>query len=248
MTAPRIPSIVIASLAALMLLAAAAAASPLTGSGTHLPIPSPNPGAPAAIARSITSINTGTGWTGGWSAPAFAPWQGTFSATGPVPTGNSNPTGHTSPTGLTFYDFSTMLTGTLPTGTYFRFGDVDAGSTTSEIYTLIAIGVGGPITTPWLDGPIGVTGTYSSSADLPSWNFNPTNGAYTFDGSTVNGNPNAAFWLASNTPISSMDVTRTSEFQNFALYAPVPTPAAAPAGAILLAAAGLRRRKRTRRT
>lgn len=196
----------------------------LTGSGSHLAIPSPNPGAPLSQARTITSVTPQTGWTGSWYAPAASPWIGTFSATGPVPTGNTNPTGHVPATGITLYDFTSLPTGVLPVGTYFRFGDLDFGATVSEVYTLAALNSSGPITTAWLDEVIGVTGTTSIvSSAMPSWTFNA--GIYTFDGSSLTGNPNVAFYLPNNTSITSLEVTRTSTFQNFALYAPVPEPA-----------------------
>ncbi|MFG0257740.1 MAG: hypothetical protein ACF8GE_07565 [Phycisphaerales bacterium JB043] len=209
-------------------------AQPLTGSGANLPIPTPNPGAPANQARSITT--GGSGFTGTWTAPALTPWVGSFSAVGPVPSGISNPTG------ITVYDFTSMPTGVLPVGTYFRFGDVDQGSTTTETFILQAFDSSGMVTSPWLDAPIGVTGTGIGTTTMPGWSFNTTTGAYTIDGSTVIGNPNVALYLPNNTALTMLEIQRTSGFANFSLHAPIPTP-----GSLGLLAAGgwcLARRRR----
>ena len=198
------------------LVAASASAQALTGSGSHLPIPSPNPGAPASQSRSVT-VNSG-GFTGSWSAPALSPWIGTFSAIGPVPgTTTSGP-------GATLYDFTSMPTGALPTGTYFRFGDVDQGSTLPETFVLQAFDSSGIVTTPWLDVPLGVTGNGIAANAMPAWNFDSVSGAYTFDGTSVLGNPNIAFYLSNNVALTGLEVQRSTSFSTFSLYAPIPTP------------------------
>jgi len=203
-------------------LIAGSASAALTGSGSHLPIPSPNV-VPANQPRSVAT--TSNGFTGTWTAPALPAWVGTFNALGPIPAGTSNPTGFTE------YDFTSLPNSELPAGTFFRFGDVDTGSATVETFTLKAFGGGGGlIATPWLDGPIAVSGTGTGSggsvqaADVPGWSWTASTGEYFIDGSTVGGNPNAAVWLTSNTDMSFLSVERTSGFSSFSLAAPVPAP------------------------
>jgi len=201
-----------------------ASGAALTGSGSNLPIPSPNPGAPNAEPVSLTSV-TG-GFTGSWSAPALPAWQGSFSATGPIPSSVANPTG------ITNYDFTTMPTGLLPAGTFFIFGDVDGGSTQNETYVLRGFDASNMlITTPWLEEPFGVTGTGTGA------------GAYTIDGSTVTGgNPSLSVWIESNTGLAGLELERTSAFANFNLWAPIP----APGSAFALGVAGLALTRRRR--
>lgn len=218
------------SLAVLAILPSLATAQVLTGAGSHLPIPSPNPGDPPNQAR-LASVSPG-GFTGTWTAPALAPWIGTFNAIGPIPgTTSSGP-------GSTLYDFTTLSTGVLPIGTYFRFGDLDQGSTTAETYVLQAFGSSGAITTPWLTLPIGVSGSGVSATSMPGWNFNALTGTYTFDGTTVPGNPNVAFFLQSTVPLTGLELQRSTAFTTFSLHAPVPSPgtlaAAATAGLLLV--------------
>ncbi|MFB3429785.1 MAG: PEP-CTERM sorting domain-containing protein [Phycisphaerales bacterium] len=204
------------SISVLALVTASASAQPLTGSGSHLPIPNPNPGAPANQVRSVT-LNSG-GFTGTWTAPALSPWIGTFSAIGPVPgTSSSSP-------GATLYDFSTMPAGTLPTGTYFRFGDVDNGASLTETFVLQAFDSSGVVTAPWLDVPLGATGGGLSPTAMPAWNFDAVTGAYTFDGTSVVGNPNVAFYLSNNIALTGLEVQRSTTFSTFSLHAPIPTP------------------------
>lgn len=218
---------ILLTLVVLVFITSTSVAVPLTGSGSHLAILSPNPRSPLAQARTIMSTTPQTGWTGGWTTPVSSSWLGTYTASGPVPTGNTNPTGHASATGITLYDFTSLLTGELPAGTYFYFGDVDLGSTLSEVYTLSALDSSGSlITSPWLDEVIGVAGTIAIVSDsMPAWSFNA--GVYTIDGSSItSGNPNIGSYLPSNIGITSLEVTRSTTFQNFALYAPVPEPTA----------------------
>ena len=204
------------SIGALALSASAAIAVPLTGSGSNLPISSPV--APANQARTVTPTSATT-WDGSWTAPAAAPWVGTFSAFGPIPAGTTNPTG------TTRYDFTSLPFGDLSAGTYFRFGDVDGGSTTNETFTLIAFDAGGStITTPWLDEPIytGGIGTGGAGAilpnNLPGWSWNAGTGEYFIDGSTVTGgNPSISIYMESNLDISFLQLTRTSGFASFSL-------------------------------
>ena len=218
----------------------------LTGSGAHLLIPTTNLGAPANQSRATAGPGAGP-WTGTWSSPAAAAWIGSFSVTGPIPAGVSNPTG------ISFYDFTSLPNGFLPTGTFFRFGDVDGGSSTNETYTLQAFDTTGAIISPWLDEAIGVAGAGTGTAgailanDMPGWVFNPTTGTYFVDGTTITGgNPSISIYLPSNTAISFLEVTRTSAFANFSLHAPLAVPA--PGGAAMLVMCGFvsvaRRRRR----
>lgn len=204
---------------ATLILACSATAAPLTGSGSNLAVPSPNPGAPVNQTRSVTT--SAGGFNGTWTSPALTPWIGTFNAIGPVP-GTT-----TSPAGVTLYDFTSMANAALPVGTYFRFGDVDTGSTLPEMFTLQAFDSSGIVTTPWLDSPIGVTGTGISPTAMPGWSFNTTTGIYTIDGTTVFGNPNIAFYLTNNVALTGLELQRTTTFSTFSLHAPIPTPSAA---------------------
>ncbi|MEM9166619.1 MAG: hypothetical protein AAGB48_06305 [Planctomycetota bacterium] len=216
-------------------IAGAAASQPLVGSGPNLPIPSPNDPPPPQQPRAVT---TGSGtWTGTWTSPAAANWVGSFNAIGPVPAGVTS-------TGTTRYDFSSLPTGQLPADTFFRFGDVDGGSTTTEVFTLIAFDTGGSlITTPWLDEPLAVTGSGTGGGgtilpgNTPGWSWTAGTGTYVIDGSTVTGgNPSISIFMESNTSIASMQLTRGSTFASFSLAAPlIPAPSAMG----VLAGAGL---------
>jgi hypothetical protein len=223
-------------------LAAAAGAVPLTGSGSNLPIASPT--TPPAQAR--TAVASGGGWTGSWTAPAAAPWVGSFTATGPIPSGLSNPTG------TTRYDFTSLPLGHLSAGTYFRFGDVDGGSTQNETFTLQAWDTSGNlITTPWLDEPISTSGFGTGGGgaiapgNTPGWSWTAGTGTYFIDGTSVTGgNPSISNWLESNTDIAELLVIRTSGFANFSLAAPlIPAPGAGAMALLASGALGVRRRR-----
>lgn len=229
------PSHTITGLFCALAIGGFASAAPLTGSGPNLPIPSPNPGAPTGQANTL--VTSGPGFTGTWTAPVLSPWIGTYSAFGPIPSSNANPAG------FTRYDFTTLPTGVLPVGTYFWFGDVDGGSTTTEQFILNAYdSAGALINTPWLDEPFGVNGTGLSPTAMPGWNWDAGTSTYTIDGTSVVGNPSIGVWMESNTGIARMDLTRTSNFANFNLWAPVPTPATSALFA--LGALGASRRRR----
>ncbi|RMH30566.1 MAG: hypothetical protein D6693_00160 [Planctomycetota bacterium] len=229
---------------ALVMGAGSALAVPLTGSGSNLPIPSPNPGAPANQTRSTALISGG--WTGSWSAPAAAAWVGSFTVSGPIPSGTTNPTG------LSRYSFGSMPTAVLPTGTFFRLGDLDGGSSTAEAFTLLAFDSGGnAITTPWLTEPVGVAGIGTGPGasivpgNLPSWDFNVATGMYTFTGATVTGgNPSLSVYMESLFDITLLEVNRAQAFANFSLHAPLAIPAPGAGLLAVIGAAGLARRRR----
>jgi hypothetical protein len=226
---------------ALTLIAGTASAQ-LIGAGPNLPIPAPNNPPPLQQVRTATP--SGPGWTGSWTAPAAANWVGSFTAIGPIPAGMTT-------TGTTRYDFTTLPTGELPSGTFFRFGDVDGGSTTTEIFTLRAFDTGGNvITTPWLSLPISVTGTGTGGAgailpgNTPGWSWAAGTGTYTIDGSTVTGgNPSVSVFMTSLVGMSTMQLTRGSTFCSFSLAAPL---VPAPSSAALLGLGGLAACRRRR--
>lgn len=234
--------ILCASVGALALSASAALAVPLTGSGAHLPIVSPI--VPANQGRTTAPI--AGGFSGTWTAPAAAAWVGTFTALGPIPAGLANPIG------TTRYDFTSLPLGALSAGTYFRFGDLDGGSSTTETFTLRAFDASNSlITAPWLDGPVytGGIGTGPGSSlvtgNMPGWSWTAGTGSYFFDGSTITtANPSVSFYLESNMDIAYLQLTRTSAFANFSLGAPL---VPAPGSAALLAAAGIAGARRRRR-
>ena len=227
------------AIAALASLSTITAGQVLTGSGSNLPLG----GTPPAT-ENISRSSTQSGFTGTWSSPALPDWVGSFTATGPIPTGTSFPAG------TTRYDFTSLPTGVLPTGTFLRIGDLDIGSATNESFVLSASdSSGNAISFEWLDEPAGETGSGTGgggsilAGDMPAWSWDATQASYTFDGSNVGGNPNIAFLLPTNTDIAFLTVERVSPFANFRLRAPVPAPGAAALlgfGAV----AGLRRRSR----
>jgi len=214
----------------LVLDSTAVKATTLTGMGLNLPLPVPNQPWPPGVALTRTTV-TG-GFNGTWISPAHTDWIGTFSATGSIPSSTNN--------GTTLYDFSGLPTGKLPAGTFFLFGDVDGGSSTNETFDLTAsIGSGsGPFVTltEWLDDTFAVSGTGTGTAgaivpgNMPGWDWNvTTTGAYRIDGSSVTGgNPSVGFALVSNQAISRLRLDKGSNFNGFALRAPVvPEPASA---------------------
>ncbi len=240
-TTPTI-ALTLAAAGLALIVSASAQAGILTGSGAHLPIPSSNPGQPAYQSRAISALVHPVSFTGSWTAPAQTPWIGSFTATGSVPGVSIN-------SGATFYDFTTLTSGTLPANTFFVFGDVDRGSTLSENISLMAFDTfGNAITTAWLNEPVGVWGSGNGTSgepittDMPGWSL--TGGAYKIDGATVTGsNPSVAFALTSNTAIAYLEVSKAATHFGFSLAAPVPAPASGVVGLALLPLIARRRRR-----
>lgn len=197
---------------------------PLTGSGT-LPFPGAT-GDPPRDTYLPIGLGEGPASTGTWpgqgpNSPAQPLWWGTFSVAGPMP---HTPPAGVNTTGTSLYDFTvgTYPNGELPVGTYFHFGDLDAGSGAGETYRLRAFDSLGQISTPWLDEPFAASATAVPS-DMPNYSY--AAGVYDFDGSFVPGNPVISVFLKNNAAIEMLEVTRTSTFSSFILAAPpVPEP------------------------
>ena len=228
------------AIAALAAVSTISAGQVLTGSGTSLPLSGPLPATEAAVRSNITA----SGFTGTWSAPALPAWVGSYTATGPAPSGLGNAAG------VTRYDFTSLPTGVLPSGTFMIFADLDGGSATNETFVLQASdSSGNPITFEWLDQPAGETGTGTGTGgtilagNMPGWTWDATQASYTFAGTTSGGNPNISVFVPTNSDIAFLSLERTSQFASFGLRAPVPAPGAA-ALLGLGAVAGLRRRSR----
>lgn len=236
----RFNLIITSTFCAVTFMCTVAQAVVLTGSGSHLPVPANM--MPNAQVRTVTGNTVSGPWQGSWSSPAFPDWVGSFDVTGPLPAGTANPIG------ISQYDFTSMPTGALPVGTYFRLGDVDQGSVTTEIITLTATNSSGTITTPWLDEAIGAGGSGSGFAgsitlnDMPGWSY--AGGVYEFDGSTVPGNPNISLAMTNNMEITHLSVTRSSEFANFSLMAPIPEPSTLVMGCLGFGMIAKRRKPR----
>jgi hypothetical protein len=137
------------------------------------------------------------------------------------------PHGNAGPIGTALYNFTLTggyAPGILQAGTYFVFGDLDNGAGQNESFRLRAFDpANNVITTPWLDMPFAAS-LGSTAATMPSYTFTP--GIYDFSGLAVPGNPTVTVFLKNNTPISRLEVTRTSTFASFILAAPplVPEP------------------------
>jgi len=192
-----------------------ASAQALTGSGSHLPT---GPGGypdPNVVGLSYTD-NLNSTFTGVWTATPEPNWVGSVTRTGPN-------TGGSGPNGTSTFDFSGLANGVLPATSPFFFSDLDAGSGLEQITFQAYDASHDLITAAWLDSTLGQAGV-SSPSDMPGWNWDTGTSTYTFDGSTVPGNPSVGFYLQNNLDIGSLVVVRDTSFANFAIGAPVPTP------------------------
>ena len=194
--------------------------SPLTGNGEHLQI-APTGSSIAPVQPSY--VNSATSFTGTWSADVPAAWQGSFTGLGRFPTGNTGD--H-----ATEFDFSGLVTGVLPVGTYLHIGDLD----TIEHLTLKAYDAQHQaISQPWLNRtPLEQHGSGSGPGfpgvllptDLPGWDWNESTQTYAFDGTTIVRNPNLSFTLSTCEAIVFLDVTREVTGFNVSVIAPAAVP------------------------
>lgn len=192
-----------------------ASAQALTGSGSHLPTGAGAYPDPNIVGLSYTDNHNGT-FTGVWTATPEPNWVGSVTLTGPIAAGGG-------PNGTSTFDFSGLANGVLPATSPFVFSDLDAGSGLEQ-FTFQAYDTSHTlITAAWLDSTLGQAGVGSPS-DMPGWNWDTSTSTYTFDGSTVPGNPSVGFYLQNNLDIGSLVVVRDTSFANFAIGAPVPTP------------------------
>ena len=192
-------------------------AMPLTGVGQHLPVPVPNPERPMWQSRTLELLPGG--FEGTWTDDVAPDWRGTFTATGHAPTGLQ--------VGMAHYDFTSLPTGQLPVGTFFRFEDVDRANA-NEIFMLKASdSSGNPILDSWLSVPLWVGGSLGvgDSRAMPGWKLD-TSGVYTIDGRTETypGNPNVGFLLINLVPIAELSVDKASIFYGLSLAAPFTAP------------------------
>ena len=186
----------------------------LDGSGNNLLLPSTTGATPPGIVPVVT-LGTGS-FSGTWSStPAPTAWQGTFNGTGNFPCcGNAD---------VTNWSFSGLTNGYLPTGTFFRLGDVDNGETLSltAFNNLNQI-----IMSPWLNVASFVSSPTPSDlvqANLPGWSF--AGGTYTFTGRFgVNGNTILTILLPSNQNIFGLRVNQPDSTAGFGLSAPTTAP------------------------
>ena len=203
----------------------------LTGSGINIPLgPDVNP-FPAVGTPFVD--NGGGNFTGTWSSPAQANWVGAFTVTGVDPRGNSF--------GLSTYDFSTLPTAVLPTGSWFVLGDLDNGSGSLERITFVAYDAfHAVITSPWLDSPAlaqkdGLSpGNPVSLTDMPGWNWDAGTSTYSFDGSNVPGNPNIALALGNNQAITYLDANINGSSSSFVYHIEAPTEVPEPSTVAML--------------
>ena len=219
----------------------------LTGSGAHLTLPgSVVPFSSIAVGLTSFSETPYTSFSLVWDGSAPLAWQGTVNGTGPYTAGPR-------PAGTTLFNFSALNAGFLPTGTYLNFSDLDNGSGTEHITLRAFDTANNLITTPWLNdtvtlwAPSTTTGGGAPGVnDGPGYDWNGVAAnAYTFDGTTVPGNPNINLFLTSAMNIGSVEVIRDSNSNSFGFAAPVPVPEPGTAvfGVACLAIVAARRRR-----
>ena len=215
----------------------------LHGSGDHLYINDSTPGTPELVnwTNTFRTNDEDGGFDANWSYPVPSAWGGEIHASGPRFAPNA------SPGGTQVVNFEHMALGYLPSGTFFRFGDLDRQSFGEEFVLRAYTTAGDIIQDAWLDGIVGISGRGSGLGgtpvigDMPSWSF--INGEYSFVGNSTIGNPNFVINLVSNMGIGSLQVERPGNRSNsFSLAAPVPTPGAMS----LLAVGGLLASRRRR--
>jgi hypothetical protein len=205
-------------------------AAVLSGTGINLPIAGPHTALAPGVFHSTTV--TGGTWTGTWAGPAAAAWIGTFNAVGPT-TGSGM-------LGTTDYDFATLPTGTLPSGTLFLLGDVDSVVDDLDFRAWDSFG---NLLDLWLNDTVA---TYANGTgpggvplinNLPGWTWDPVGKSYHIEGGGVSGaNPNLGVVLESNQNIHTLEVIKPSFSYGFALRAPSTVPE--PSSVLLAAVAG----------
>lgn len=191
-------------------------AATLTGTGAHLPFGTFPHNSDFNYEQATLSSTPG-GFTGTWGSSVQAAWQGTFSATGAIPT-NSN-------TGSNTWDFTSLPTSALPAGSAIGLGDLDDGS--SSTISFKAYDSSGNPLTEWLDEPFLTRGTGTGaggsviSTNMPGWEWNAATSTYIFDGDTSGGNPAIGVYLLTNQAISTLETADTRSSNNYGIYAPV---------------------------
>ena len=152
-------------------------------------------------------------------------------------------------TGTSIYDFSTLPTGQLPTGTLFLLGDVDSSV---DILDFRAWDSTGNLLDLWLNDTVATYGTGSGVSgapvvnNMPGWTWDSVAKSYNIDGGTTSGpNPTLGVVLETNQDIARLEVIKPSFSYGFAIRAPENVPE--PSSILLSGIAGgllILRRKR----
>lgn len=190
------------------------------------------------------TINTPTAlsFTGTWSTGVAPAWVGTFTGSGPYPSGTTGASTST-------WDFSGLGpnpgAGFLPTGTFVGLGDLDSfgAGGGSERFEIIATDSNGiVIRAPWLDDVFFVSSLNCAiecvQAAMPEYQWDATTGTYTFDGDNVTAlNPTLTAWVTTNMDIYGLVVNKSN--LNFGLALAAPAEAVPEPGSLLLVGLGL---------